>query len=333
MALNHQKGRIVGIGSYVPEKILTNRELESLVETSNEWIITRTGIEQRRIAHANEFPSDMGAKAAEIALKRAKVDPDQIDFILVATMSPDYLSPGVANLIQAKIGAPKAAACDLQAACSGFLYALLVAKSFLESGLYKKILVVAAEKMSSFIDYTDRGTCVLFGDGACAAVLAAEGVGLLIESLCVGSDGEMADLIQIPAGGSRHPATAETVERKMHFFRMSGREVFKHAVRRMTAAARTCLTQAGIEEQDICWLVPHQANKRIIDAVAKNFNLPDERIYQTLHKYGNTSASSIGIALDELCEEHSLKEGDCLLLTAFGGGLTWGAAILRTCCF
>jgi 3-oxoacyl-[acyl-carrier-protein] synthase III len=243
-------------------------------------------------------------------------------------MSPDYISPSTASLIQAKLKADKAAAFDVQAACTGFLYTLSIAKAFVESGTYRHVLVIASEKMSAFIDYQDRATCVLFGDGAAAAVVSSHGEGLRIDTLCLGSDGQLADLVKIPAGGSRHPATPETVEKRLHYFQMSGNEVFKHAVRRMSAAARECLAKAGLEEQDVSWLVPHQANKRIIDAIAKNFNIAEERVYQTVHKYGNTSASSIAIALHELIKEQEFKKGEHLLLTAFGGGLTWGAAIL-----
>lgn len=325
---HYSKARITGLGSYLPEKILSNQDLERMVETNDEWIVSRTGIRERRIADTNEFPSDMGAQAAEEALASSKVTAGEIDFILVASMSPDYISPSTASLIQAKLGADRAAACDIQAACTGFLYGLSVAKAFVESGTYRHVLVIASEKMSSFIDYRDRGTCILFGDGAAAAVVSGEGEGLLIDALCLGSDGTLADLVKISAGGARHPASLETVEKGMHYFQMSGNEVFKHAVRRMSAASRECLVQAGLEGVDLSWLVPHQANKRIVDAIAKNFNIAEEKVYLTLHKYGNTSASSIGIALHELVKEHSIQDGAHLLLTAFGGGLTWGAAIL-----
>lgn len=325
---NSLKARIIGIGSYLPKKVLTNQDLEKMVETTDEWIVTRTGMRERRIAEDDEFPSDMGAKAAIDALESANVSASEIDLIIVATMSPDYISPSTANLIQSKLKAEKAAAFDIQAACTGVLYALSIAKSFVESGMYRHILVVATEKMSSFINYKDRNTCILFGDGAAAAVIASQGEGLRIDSLCLGSDGDLADLAKIPAGGSRLPASKESVEQRLHYFQMSGNEVFKHAVRRMSAASRECLEKAGLEQQQVGWLVPHQANKRIIDAIAKNFNIAEERVYQTVHKYGNTSASSIGIALHELMQEHQFHEGEHLLLTAFGAGLTWGAAIL-----
>lgn len=325
----HQlKARIIGLGSYLPKKVLTNQDLEKMVETSDEWIVSRTGMRERRIAAEDEFPSDMGTQAATEALEAAHLKAEDLDLIIVATMSPDYISPSTASLIQAKLQASKSAAVDIQAACTGFLYALSMAKAFIESGTYRNILIIASEKMSSFIDYQDRATCVLFGDGAAAAIVAAHGEGLSIDTICLGSDGQLADLVKIPAGGSRHPATSETVEKRLHCFQMSGNEVFKHAVRRMSAASRECLAKAGLEEKDVSWLVPHQANKRIIDAIAKNFNIAEERVYQTVHKYGNTSASSIAIALHELMKEEEFEEGEHLLLTAFGGGLTWGASIL-----
>jgi len=325
----HQlKARIIGLGSYLPKRILTNQDLERMVETSDEWIVSRTGMRERRIAAEDEFPSDMGAQAALSALRSADLRPEDIDMIVVASMSPDYISPSTANLIQAKIKAENAAAMDIQAACTGFLYALSTARAFIEAGIYRNILIIATEKMSAFIDYKDRATCVLFGDGAGAAIVGSRGEGLRIDTLCLGSDGQLADLVKIPAGGSRNPATEATVQQGMHYFQMSGNEVFKHAVRRMSMASRECLAKAGLEETDVSWLVPHQANKRIIDAIAKNFNIPENKVYQTVHKYGNTSASSIAIALNELMQEQEFQEGEHLLLTAFGGGLTWGAAIL-----
>ena len=324
----HIKARIIALGSYLPQKVLTNQDLEKMVETSDELIVSRTGMRERLIAAESEFPSDMGTQAALQALELARLKGEDLDLIIVATMSPDYISPSTANLIQAKLKAEKAAAFDIQAACTGFLYALSAAKAFIESGSYRHVLVVASEKMSAFINYQDRSTCVLFGDGAAAAIVTSQGEGLCIDTLCLGSDGQLADLVKIPAGGSRYPATSDTIEKKMHCFQMSGNEVFKHAVRRMSSAARECLAQAGLEEKDVSWLVPHQANKRIIDAIAKQFNIAEERVYQTVHKYGNTSASSIAIALHELMKEQVFEEGEHLLLTAFGGGLTWGAAIL-----
>lgn len=327
--MTKHRARIVGLGTYLPSQVLTNQDLEKMVETSNEWIVTRTGIQERRLADKDEYPSTMGAKAAKRALKAGSIHADQLDLIIVATMTPDYISPSTAALIQHQIGASKAVAFDIQAACTGFLYALSTAKAFVESGLYQTVLVVASEKMSSFVDFEDRNTCVLFGDGAAAAVVTNSGAGLSVDTVCLGADGAVADLLIIPAGGSRQPATQETLDKRQHFIKMSGQELFKHAVRRMSSAAQSCMEQGGVTEQQISWVVPHQANLRILDAIAKALSLPNEKIYKTLQKYGNTSASSIAIALEELTQEHPLKKGERVLLLAFGGGLTWGAILLH----
>lgn len=325
---NRPSARIISIQSYLPARVLTNKDLEKMVDTSDEWIVTRTGMHERRLAAADEYPSDMGTKAALKALDAISMKPEQIELIIVATMSPDYISPSTAALIQANIGAVNAAAFDIQAACTGFLYCISMAKAYIESGLYKHILVIATEKMSAFIDYKDRSTCILFGDGAAAAIITDKKAGLRIDTLCLGADGSLSDLLLIPAGGARHPTSLETLKGGMHYIKMEGNEVFKHAVRRMTASIKECLEKAGLDETHVGWLIPHQANKRIIDAIAKQFNIPPSKVYETIHKYGNTSGSSIAIALDELIQEHSFKEGEHLLLTAFGGGLTWGAGIL-----
>lgn len=322
------KARIIGLGSYLPERVMSNQNLERLVDTSDEWIVSRTGIKERRIARPDEYPSDMGAEAAKKALVQAGISAAEIDMILVATMCPDYMSPSTAALIQSKIGATKAAAVDLQAACTGYIYGLSMAKAYIESGLYRTVLLIASEKMSSIIDYTDRNTCVLFGDGASAAVISGKGSGLLVDFVCLGSDGELAHLISVPGGGARHPANIETVQNKLHYFKMEGREVFKHAIRRMSAAAQECLRQAGLKVNDLNWLVPHQANIRIVNAMAEYLNMPLNKVYQTLQKYGNTSAASVAIALDELIQTQKIDTGERLLLVAFGGGLTWGASIL-----
>ena len=325
------KAKIIGTGSYLPERVLTNRDLEQMVETSDEWIVSRTGMKERRIARSDEFTSDMGAAAARAALGDAGIGADEIDFILVATMTPDYVCPSVSCLIQSAIGAKRAAAMDVQAACTGYLYVLAVAKSFVETGLCKNVLVIASEKLSSVTDYKDRSTCVLFGDGACACIVSSSEnkKGLFLSSITLGCDGEQADLLVVPAGGCRKPASEETVGQREHFVKMAGNEVFKHAVRRMESACRECLALALLTEADISWLIPHQANIRIIDAMAKRFeHLPSERVFKTVHKYGNTSASSVGIALDELRRQEEILPGERILLTAFGGGLTWGAAVL-----
>jgi 3-oxoacyl-[acyl-carrier-protein] synthase III len=324
-----KKACILGIGSYLPEKILSNRDLESLVDTSDEWIISRTGIKERRIAAPDEYPSDMGAHAAQKVLQKTGVSAKEIDMILVCTMSPDYISPSTAALIQYKIGAAQAAAVDIEAACSGYVYGLSMAKAYVESGMYKKVLLIATEKMSAFIDYTDRNTCVLFGDGASACLIGKENKGLAIESVCLGADGDLAHLVIIPGGGARHPATKETLAEGLHVFKMLGKEVFKYAVKKMEGAASQCLREEGLTLDQISWVIPHQANERIMDAMAKSFNMPSDRIYKTIHKYGNTSASCIPIALDELTQTNALKDNERILLLAAGGGMTWGAALLK----
>ena len=325
---SHPKARIVGTGSFLPQRVLTNQDLEKMVETSDEWIVSRTGMKERRIAGPDEPPSAMGIEAAKKALAESKVPVEEIDMILVATMTPDYITPSTAALVQAKLGASNAAALDIQAACTGFLYGLSIAKAYIESGLYRHVLVVATEKLSTIINYKDRNTCVLFGDGASAAVVSDHGAGFSIDSFCLGADGELAELLIIPAGGARQPSSCESVAQGLHFLHMEGKEVFKHAVRRMSAAAKKCLAKAGLTEEQVNWLVPHQANIRIIEAIAKSFNIPSEKVYKTVHKYGNTSASSVAIALEELIHEEQIHAGERLLLVGFGAGLTWGAAVL-----
>lgn len=323
-----QKARIVGMGSYVPPKILSNADLEKMVDTNDEWIVSRTGIKERRIAAADECPSHMGAKAAEEAFDSCTVRKDQIQLVLVATMTPDFITPSTAALIQQSLGLSTVPAMDMQAACTGFIYALSVAKAYVNSGLYNHVLVIASEKMSSVVDYTDRNTCVLFGDGAAAAIVSNEGKGLEIGEISLGADGSLAELLFLPAGGSRAPATQQTIDEKKHYVVLSGREVFKHAVRRMMAAAEECLERAHLHHSDLTWLVPHQANERIIDAVGKGLDFPQEKIYKTVHKYGNTSASAVAIALVELNKSIKFNVGEHLLLVAFGAGFTWGGLIL-----
>ncbi|MGC1879054.1 MAG: beta-ketoacyl-ACP synthase III [Rhabdochlamydiaceae bacterium] len=321
------KARIIGTGSYLPEKVLSNQDLEKLVETSDEWIVTRTGMKERRIARDDEYTSDMGYAAALCAIEAAKISPEEIDLILVATTTPDYIFPSTACLLQARLKAVNAAAIDLQAACTGYVYALSQAKAYVDAGMYKNILIVAAEKLSSIVNYKDRNTCVLFGDGAAACIVSDRGKGLVIRDVGLGADGELAGLVIIPAGGSRQPASCQSVADGLHYLQM-GKETYKHAVRRMEMASKQCLDRAGLAESEISWIVPHQANVRIIEGIAKRFGVPMERIYLTIHKYGNTSASSIGIALDELLHEKGIKQGENLLLVAFGAGLTWGASVL-----
>ncbi len=325
-----KKAKIIGMGSYVPERILSNQDLEKMVDTSDEWIVSRTGIRERRIAEKAELTSDMANKASLKALKQANLGANEIDFILVATLTPDYVFPSTACILQEKLQAKKAGACDLQAACTGYLYALSLAKALVESGTYKNILVAASEKLSSIVDYTDRSTCVLFGDGAASSIVSLEGKGLFIEQVSLGSDGEQSDLLILPAGGVANPASEETVAKRMHYIKMAGNEVFKHAVRRMESSSKLCLEALDLQEEDISWLIPHQANERIIDAIAKRFHhLKGDRVFKTVGKYGNTSCSSIGLALDELIQKKKIQSKENILLTAFGSGFTWGAAVLQ----
>jgi len=320
---------ITGVGSYVPAKILTNAELEKLVDTTDEWIITRTGIKERRLAAANEFTSDMGAKAALRALKRAGVTAAQVDLIIVATITPDMPFPPTACLVQQKIGARRAAAFDLEAACSGFIYGLEIAQQFIMSRTYDTVLVIGAEKLSSIIDWKDRNTCVLFGDGAGAAVLQnrPQAHGLL--TAVMGSDGENADLLFMPGGGSRCPASTESVNARLHYLRMNGKETFKNAVQAMYTAARESLRRCEIDISQIRCVIPHQANRRIIDAVGERLGAQPAQLFVNLEKYGNTSAASVAIALDEAVESGRIQRGDLILLVVFGAGLTWGAAVIE----
>ncbi len=323
-----KKAYISAVGTYLPKKILTNQDLEKLVDTTNEWIVSRTGMKERHIADDCEYTSDMGTKAAKIALDRAKLNPLEVDVIIVATLSPDYSFPSTACLIQAELGAKNAAAFDIQAACTGMIYALSIGKSFIESGMYKNILIIASEKLSAITDYKDRNTCILFGDGAAACLIRGEGPGLKIGMVSLGADGEQSGLLYLPAGGCRNPATVETVTQRMHYLKMDGKEVFRHAVRRMESAAASCISDAGLDSSNISYLVPHQANARIIDAIAKRCEIPAEKVINVVQHYGNTSASSIGLALEKMSIENKIKDKDHLLLVAFGAGLTWGSLIL-----
>lgn len=322
-----QHATINAIGSYLPSRVLTNKQLEAIVDTSDEWITTRTGIKERRIAADDEFPSTMGIQAAKNALAKSSITPDQIDLVIACTMTPDYLCPSTAALIQDGIGATNAGAFDLQAACSGFIYGLATAKAFIESGMANTILLVATEKNSSFIDFSDRNTCVLFGDGASASIITKGGKGLRLKYTTLGAEGALSDLFIIPAGGSRTPSTASSHETKLHTMKMNGREVFKHAVRRMEGAINQCLTATRLNQNEIAWLIPHQANIRIIEAIAKRFDIPEDRVLKTIEHLGNTSASTIPLALDHLFQMEKPAVGDNFLMVAFGGGLTWGAAL------
>ena len=322
---------ILGTGSYAPERVVTNEELSHTVETSDEWIRTRCGIRERRIAGPAENTSDMGAAAARRALESAGLQPADIDLLVVATMTPDTPMPAAACLMQHKLGMPSAAACfDLNAACSGFIYALDTACAMLSSGRYHKALVVGVEKLSTVVDWTDRTTCVLFGDGAGAVVIGTSdqsNTGLLGTKL--GSMGESADLLCIPGGGSAVPASADSLAAGSHFMKMKGKEVFKLAVRVMDEAARDILEQEGLRADQISLVIPHQANLRIIEAISQYLELPMERFFVNVDRYGNTSAASIPIALDEARRSGRIKAGDITLLVAFGAGLTYGSALIR----
>lgn len=320
---------IEAVGSYVPEKALTNQDLEKMVETTDEWIRSRTGIEQRRIAACDEFTSDIAAKAAKIALERANVSPEQIDLIIVATITPDMPFPSTACLVQRKIGAVRAAAFDIEAACSGFIFALEIGQQFIMSRTYNTVLAIGAEKLSSIINWQDRNTCVLFGDGAGAAVLQNRPNTHGLLTACMGSDGTRADLLAMPGGGSRCPATIESVQKGMHFLRMDGKETFKNAVNAMLTAAKEALRRCELDISQIKLIIPHQANRRIIDAVAERLDAKPEQVFVNLHKYGNTSAASVAIALDEAVQEGRIQRGDLILLVVFGAGLTWGAAVIE----
>lgn len=320
---------ITGIGSYVPSEILTNQELEKMVETSDEWITTRTGIKERHIAAKDEFTSDMAAKAAERAMKMAGITGSQIDLIIVATITPDMPFPATACLLQHKIGAPRAAAFDLEAACSGFIYGLEIGQQFIMSRTYDSVLVVGAEKLSSIVDWTDRNTCVLFGDGAGAAILQNRlgSHGLL--TAVMGADGEKSDLLFMPGGGSRCPATLDSVAAKRHYLQMEGKETFKCAVQAMQSAAQEALRRCELDISQIKCVIPHQANRRIIDAVGERLGAKPEQMFVNLDKYGNTSAASVAIALDEAVASKNVQRGDLILLVVFGAGLTWGAAVIE----
>jgi len=300
-----------------------------MVDTTDDWIVTRTGMKERRLAGDDEATSDMAAEAARRALADAGVLATEVDLLIVATITPDLPFPNTGCLVQSQIGATNAACMSLEAACSGFVYALEVGRQFIATGSAQIVLVIGAEKMSSILDWKDRSTCVLFGDGAGAAVLQATDAPRGILTSVLGSDGTLSDLLRVPAGGSRQPTSEETVKNRLHFLKMNGREVYKHAVKNMTRAARTALTRSGLEAREIRWVIPHQANRRIITAIADRMDVPMDRFVVNVEKYGNTSGASVGIALDEAARDQRLQKGDLVLLLVFGGGFTWGAMILE----
>lgn len=320
---------IIGTGMYVPPKVLTNADLMKMVETSDEWITSRTGIKERHIVEPGQATSDLAAEAALVAIRNAGMAPADLDLILLATLSPDMLCPSTACLVQHRIGAKRAAAVDIAAACSGFVYGLSLARGAIISGEASHVLLIGAEVTSRFIDWTDRTTCVLFGDAAGAVVLSASHDGRGVVGTVLGADGGGASYIDMPAGGSRLPASAETVAAKQHVLHLKGQDVFKAGVRSMSQAVQDVLKKCGLSTNDIALLIPHQANSRIISAVADSLKFPMEKVMVNVEKYGNTSAATIPLALHEAVAAGRVKTGDLICVVAFGGGLTWGAAVIR----
>lgn len=320
---------ISGVGSYLPDNRVTNDDLSKIVETSHEWIVERTGIHERRVLSEDMATSDTATIASKKALEDAKLKPEDIDLIIVATVTADYALPSTACIVQKNIGAMKAAAFDINAGCSGFVYGLTLGESFIKSGVYEKVLVIGAETLSRIVDWQDRNTCVLFGDGAGACILekCEEGFGILSSEL--GSDGSNGEVLIQPAGGSKFPASQETLDKRLHYIKMDGKEVFKFAVRVMEKASMSVLEKANLELEDLDFLIPHQANTRIIDAAAKKLKLKKDKIYVNLNKYGNMSSASIPVALDEAIKDNRIKKGDNVLLVAFGAGLTWASMTLK----
>ena len=328
MRKNKKNIGIIGLGSYLPKKVLTNKDLEGMVDTNDEWITTRTGIKERRIAASHESTSVLAFNAAKEALKKANLKPEDIELIIIATITPDMSFPATACLVQHMLGAKNAACFDVSAACAGFVYAMVMAEQFLSKGVYKNALIVGAEKLSAVTDWKDRNTCVLFGDGAGAAVLAPVSNGGILAST-LGSDGSLSELLMLPAGGSKMPATKETVENRQHFIKMKGNEVFKLAVKIMSDAACNALKQCKLTVEDIDCFIPHQANKRILDAVARKMHLPLERIFFNVASYGNMSSASTAVALCEAYNSGRIKGGDVVVLDAFGAGLVWGSCVIQ----
>jgi len=323
--------RIAGTGRYVPEKVLTNTDLEKIVETSDEWIIKRTGIRERRIAAEDQSTSDLALEAARVALDRAGLAAEDLDAIILATLTPDTYCPAGACYVQNLLGATNACAFDLSAACTGFVYGITVGSSLVRTGVHKNVLVLGAETLSRFIDYTDRNTCILFGDGAGAAVLsrAEEGSDSRLLDHYLRSDGGGTDLIIMPGGGARRPASHDTVDGKLHFLSMQGNDVFKFATKSMQTLIETAIERNELSVDDLDLVVPHQVNSRIIDTVLRKVDIPKEKIYLNLQRYGNTSAASVPMALHEAVEEGRVQPGNLVLLVAFGAGLTWGYNLVR----
>ncbi|OQX74060.1 MAG: 3-oxoacyl-ACP synthase [Campylobacteraceae bacterium 4484_4] len=319
------------IGAYVPPKKMTNEDFEKIVDTTDEWILQRTGIKTRYIAEKDQVTSDLAVEASKTAIERAGLNPEEIDMIVCATITPDYFCmPSTACVIADKLGIKNATAFDISAACSGFVYALSIAKAFVESGMKKNILIIGAEKLSSIVDYTDRTTCVLFGDGAGAAIIGVtEERSLAVLDVKTSSDGEYQDFLITPGGGSKYPCSHETVDQHLQFLKMKGNETFKLAVNTLTKDVKEILDENGMDASHIDWFVPHQANFRIIDAVARKLKFDAQKTVLTVSDYGNTSAASIPMAINRWYEEGKIKHGDLMLLDTFGGGLTWGSALVH----
>ncbi len=320
--------KFLGIGSSAPDKVLSNVDFEKMIDTSDEWIRSRTGISERRIAEPEVASSDLAYEASIKALEDANIGPEDIDGIIVGTITPDFIFPSTACVLQGRLGAYQAFAFDVLAGCSGFIYALHVAKGLIQGGTAKKLLVVGAETLSKIMNYEDRTTCILFGDGAGAAVISvSETPGIL--SSCLGANGDGWDLLYMPGGGSRIPTSEESLKNGSHFLKMEGKEVFKEAVKALQNSSLEAIEQAGITPDDIDLLIPHQANYRIIDAVRRRLELPEEKVFSNLDRYGNTSSASVPIALDEAVKSGRLKKGDIVVFSAFGAGFTWGASVVR----
>jgi 3-oxoacyl-[acyl-carrier-protein] synthase-3 len=324
-----QNAGILGMGHAYPEGILTNADLEKMVDTNDEWITSRTGIKQRHKAAADEYTSQFGTKAAIQAMERAGIGPEDLDIIICATTTPDQIMPSTGALIQAQIGATNAAGMDVFAACSGFLYGLTLVDSMIRTGQVKYALVVGAEVLTKYVDYTDRGTCVIFGDGAGAAVVGPVGEGKGILATKIRSDGRYEEQLYAPAGGTKLGTTHQTIDEGQHFFKMKGNELFKVAVRSMADISAEMLEKSGYTVDDVDLVIPHQANQRITDAVASRLGVPEEKVYSNIAEHGNTSSASIPIAMDECIESGKIKEGSLVLLTAFGGGVTWAGTVIR----
>jgi 3-oxoacyl-[acyl-carrier-protein] synthase III len=323
------RARIVGVGAYAPKRVLTNADLAKMVQTTDEWIVQRTGIRERHVADESEATSDLAVKAAQQALERANLVPEDVEFIVVGTTTPDMIFPSVGNIVQHRLGARRVGSVDMLAACAGSVYSLATGVQFVQTGKYRRVLCIGADTLSKITDFTDRGTCILLADAAGAVVLEATEDDRGIIDVDLYSDGQYWELLYMPGGGSRHPATADTVAQRMHYAKMKGNEVFKVAVRMFVECTERILSRNGFTADDVSLFIPHQANLRIIEAACKRVNLPMERVFVNVDRYGNTGAASVYVALDEALAGGRIKRGDVVLMAAFGGGFAWGAALMR----